>query len=308
MNFKPFIKSLEMFKNCSEKIIAELVPLFREDEYKEETLVFEENSVGENIYIIYSGKIAIIKNYGKSNQKLLSILSEGEIFGEMGLFSAIKRSATAISKTESKLLSINSQEFKKVFIKYPEDGIKIIEWLLYNMGSRLEQTSKELAAINTISYLIINSLNEEDGLKRFLTKVCSEIYNIIEVGSTVAIYVYNIFLEEFELISICGEDNNFLKKSYDKNDEFISKLLFNNENCGMISECGRNCILFPMINLQNFIGFVVITNKNFLFSQRMKDMVSSITNLLSVSTVSLQQIQEEREKQKFKDMKSRLVL
>jgi CRP-like cAMP-binding protein len=301
-----FLTSLEMFKNCSKEIMEKLFLLFKQQNYKEKSIIFPEGTVGKEIYIIYSGQVEIIKNYGKIDEKLLSILNEKELFGEMSLFSTTTRTASALSKTESIIFSINADDFNSVLKNFPNDGLKILEWLLLNMGLRLEQTSKELSAINTISFLIVESLKDVSGTKNFLTKVCNEIYNVIGTNFNVGIYIYNIFSQEFELITTCGENSDNFFATMNIENEFVSTMLNEKTNC-VFKQNSIKTFFCPMNYADKIIGFVLVTTKDH-FSQDIKNLISSITNLLTVAITNLQQLSEEREKQRFLQMKDRFVI
>ena len=69
------LKSLSIFKETPETILAELAPLMLEEEVEQGNVIFEENEPGDCMYIILSGEIQIHK--GKTT---LAILHEKEVF------------------------------------------------------------------------------------------------------------------------------------------------------------------------------------------------------------------------------------
>src|SRR5436190_4956341 len=95
------LKSLSIFKDSPETILADLAPLMKEEEIEQGTVVFEENEPGDCMYIILSGEIQIHK--GKTT---LAVLGEKEVFGELSLLDAETRSATATAKTDCVLFKI----------------------------------------------------------------------------------------------------------------------------------------------------------------------------------------------------------
>jgi CRP/FNR family transcriptional regulator, cyclic AMP receptor protein len=109
------LKSLSIFKETPETILAELAPLMQEDEVEQGTVVFEENEPGDCMYIILSGEIQIHK--GKIT---LAILHEKEVFGELSLLDAETRSATATAKTDCILFKIDQEPFYELIDTRPE--------------------------------------------------------------------------------------------------------------------------------------------------------------------------------------------
>jgi CRP-like cAMP-binding protein len=109
------LKSLSIFKETPETILAELAPLMQEDEVEQGTVIFEENEPGDCMYIILSGEIQIHK--GKIT---LAILHEKEVFGELSLLDAETRSATATAKTDCILFKIDQEPFYELIDTRPE--------------------------------------------------------------------------------------------------------------------------------------------------------------------------------------------
>lgn len=95
-------------------------------DYKDGSIIFEENSVGKEMYIIISGKVKIIKEKD-TVETILATLEEGEFFGEMSLFDNNPRSATVKAIGNVKLLEINQKNFLKKISKDPSLAFRILE-------------------------------------------------------------------------------------------------------------------------------------------------------------------------------------
>ena len=61
-------------------------------------VLFKEGAQGDEMYLIRSGKIRIVKDL-EGTQKTLAVIGEGEFFGEMALLDKRPRSASAIAET-----------------------------------------------------------------------------------------------------------------------------------------------------------------------------------------------------------------
>jgi len=100
-------------------------------EYKkvpENTVLFKENDLGKEIYIINSGRISIRKSNRKEHEKEeeLVILGKGSIIGEMAALDGSPRSASAIAVLgEAELFKITIQNFMKLMMKYPGVSINL---------------------------------------------------------------------------------------------------------------------------------------------------------------------------------------
>jgi CRP-like cAMP-binding protein len=86
--------------------------------YADGQMVFCEHEPGDELYIIKSGKVEILK-ITPPEEILLSILREGDIFGELSIVSSAPRSATAVCAGETVLLPVSRQSLPAVFAKSP---------------------------------------------------------------------------------------------------------------------------------------------------------------------------------------------
>jgi CRP-like cAMP-binding protein len=86
--------------------------------YADGQMVFCEYEPGEELYIIKKGKVEIQK-VAPPDEILLSILREGDIFGELAIVSSAPRSATAVCVGETILLPVSRASLSSVFQKSP---------------------------------------------------------------------------------------------------------------------------------------------------------------------------------------------
>lgn len=107
--------------------------------YKDGSIIFEENSVGKEMYVIIAGKVKIIKKKD-TVETVLATLEEGEFFGEMSLFDNHPRSATVKAIGNVKLLEINQKNFLKKISKDPSLAFRILE----KMSQRIRITDEKI--------------------------------------------------------------------------------------------------------------------------------------------------------------------
>jgi CRP-like cAMP-binding protein len=93
--------------------------------YADGQMVFCEHEPGDELYIIKSGKVEILK-ITPPEEILLSILREGDIFGELSIVSSAPRSATAVCAGETTLLPVSRQSLLTVFGKSPSTVGRIL--------------------------------------------------------------------------------------------------------------------------------------------------------------------------------------
>ncbi len=130
------LKSLSIFNETPETILAELAPLMKEEEVEQGTVIFEENEPGDCMFIILTGQIQIHKGNTK-----LAVLKEKEIFGELSLLDAETRSASATAKTDCILFKIDQEPFYELIDTRPEVARGFIKILCNRLRQLNEKTA-----------------------------------------------------------------------------------------------------------------------------------------------------------------------
>lgn len=89
-------------------------------------VVFAEGSEGNQMYLIISGGVSIIKNT-ESGPRTLATLGEGEIFGEMALLDTGVRAAGAIAaKDNTQLMAIDQARFVYLVSQQPAFALSVM--------------------------------------------------------------------------------------------------------------------------------------------------------------------------------------
>lgn len=134
------LKSLNLFKDTPENILADLAPLMKEMQYEQGSEIFKEGETGDCMYIIEQGNIRIHKG-----NTTLAILKDKEVFGELSLLDADTRSASATADTDCTLFKIDQEPFYELMDERPEVAkgfIKILCQRLRMMNEKSRQQSK----------------------------------------------------------------------------------------------------------------------------------------------------------------------
>jgi CRP-like cAMP-binding protein len=109
------LKSLSIFSDTPENILAEIVHLMVESNVTAGNAIVREGETGNCMYIIFDGKVKI----HKQNQVLAS-LGEKDFFGELSLLDTETRSATVTAVTDCILFRIDQEPFYDMMESRPE--------------------------------------------------------------------------------------------------------------------------------------------------------------------------------------------
>jgi CRP/FNR family transcriptional regulator, cyclic AMP receptor protein len=108
---------------------------------KDGAIVFGEGDTADGMYVILGGKVRIFRRE-HGHETTLTVLKQGDFFGEMSLFDKQPRSATAQVVGEAELRFISAPEF---------DGMiadPFVRNMLVRMSERLRHVDEELAKLD----------------------------------------------------------------------------------------------------------------------------------------------------------------
>lgn len=93
-------------------------------EFKAGEVIFEQGDAASELFVIQSGRVDITLG-----NRLLASLSDHDIFGEMGLVDAAPRSATAVAKTDVRLVPVGEKQFLFLVSRTPHFALNVMRAL-----------------------------------------------------------------------------------------------------------------------------------------------------------------------------------
>jgi HD-GYP domain-containing protein (c-di-GMP phosphodiesterase class II) len=100
-------------------------------------VIIREHEIGDRMFIILSGEVAVYKALGTSEQYLMTILTAGDFIGEMSLINRdMTRTASIVARTSIKLLEISQTDFDGLLKRRPALAVDIMRVL----STRLRET------------------------------------------------------------------------------------------------------------------------------------------------------------------------
>lgn len=109
-----------------------------EKTFLEGEIIFKEGEPGDEIYLIDRGEVKIFKEI-EGKEKVLAILGEGEVFGEMSVLDGKPRSASAMA-TKDTILRIMNREALIEYIKQNP----FMEYLINTLIERLRIADEQI--------------------------------------------------------------------------------------------------------------------------------------------------------------------
>lgn len=101
-------------------------------------VVFEQGSPGDDLYVIESGQVQIIRQLENGMESALAMLEAGEIFGEMALLEERPRSARVVAYSDATLLSMSRQTFDRLIEEAPTVAVHLLKCVSARLRERNE--------------------------------------------------------------------------------------------------------------------------------------------------------------------------
>jgi CRP-like cAMP-binding protein len=106
-----------------------MVPFMNKEDYKPGDVVFKKGDQADKLYYLQSGSIRLAE--------IDKILTEGEVIGEMGIFSPEKvRTATVVCETDAVLFNIPESKVTEIYFQNPEFGFYLVQLILKRVAAR----------------------------------------------------------------------------------------------------------------------------------------------------------------------------
>ncbi len=97
--------------------------------FPQHSVIFSEGERGHTMYVILDGEIEIRKRTGKNSYKILVTLKGGDFFGEMAIIENKPRTATAVAKVPSTLITLDTDAFYTMVERSSDFAVKMIKTL-----------------------------------------------------------------------------------------------------------------------------------------------------------------------------------
>jgi hypothetical protein len=120
---KDVVEKIPLFKGADHKFIEEIAIFLKPLILTPGDYVFEVGDEGKEMYFIVKGDLKVLSKEGK----LLTVLSDGDFFGEVALFKNEPRNASIEAIGYCDLYILEKKEFDQVLFKYPEIASQIEE-------------------------------------------------------------------------------------------------------------------------------------------------------------------------------------
>jgi len=143
------LKLIPLFSELREEELEDLMKVSVRQAFKKDNMVLIEEEVGSTMFIILSGRVKISRISDEGREVILSILVDGDFFGEMAILDGQTRSANAVTLEDTEMLIIRRENFLRMLHDYPQIAINLLKELAHRLR-RSDSQIKSLSLQNAL--------------------------------------------------------------------------------------------------------------------------------------------------------------
>jgi len=137
------LHKIPLFSKLSPGDLQRVVEVAREKSYPRNSVILFEDDPGDALYVVARGQVKVVLIGDDGREVILSVLGEGEFFGEMSLLDDEPRSAHVIAMEDSDLLVLRREDFEGLLTTQPQIALA----LLREMTRRLRRADEKVGAL-----------------------------------------------------------------------------------------------------------------------------------------------------------------
>lgn len=166
MALATILRKVPLFAELSEAELARLADATRERSYPKNSVILFEDDPGDALYVVVTGLVKVVLIGEDGREVILSVLKEGDFFGEMALIDDEPRSAHVIAMEDANLLVLRREDFHQRLRETPTIGLG----LLRTLSRRLREADEKIGGLvlldvnGRVAKLLLRLADEQDGV------------------------------------------------------------------------------------------------------------------------------------------------
>ena len=159
------LQKVPLFSQLAPADLQRVLDLAREKAYPKNSVILFEDDPGDALFVVASGQVKVVLIGEDGREVILSVLGEGQFFGEMSLIDDEPRSAHVIAMEDSNLVVLRREDFESILLQTPLIAVA----LLKELTRRLRQADEKVGSLvlldvhGRVARLMLEMADEEGG-------------------------------------------------------------------------------------------------------------------------------------------------
>jgi cyclic nucleotide-binding protein len=141
-----FLKRIPLYSSMTLDQLRTIATHLTERDMFPGEIIFHEGDSSQELYVIVSGKVDIVKHFG-ATPHTLATLHAGDFFGEMANFEDRPRSADVVAVEQGILLVLSPERFRQIVLQDPAISFEIFRVLSFRIRRFDEETLEAARSI-----------------------------------------------------------------------------------------------------------------------------------------------------------------
>lgn len=169
------LTQISVLKEIDDAARVRLAAALEEQNYADGQTVFAEGDPGDSMYFLVRGRIRIEKRARTTGglTKTLTVLQEGDYFGEMALFDHKPRSAAAVAAGNARILRLSQAAFDEIQQKSGAVVLSVLLAMLRTSGDRIRRLSTQLVVYDEVG----RAIGEAPDLQTLLDVILQQLFS-----------------------------------------------------------------------------------------------------------------------------------
>jgi CRP/FNR family transcriptional regulator, cyclic AMP receptor protein len=120
------IRRVPLFRDFADDEAAAVAATVTDRHYGKHQFIVREGDPGDTFFILVKGSVSVCRIAPDGRETILSILKEGDFFGEMSMFDSSLRSASIKTLTETEVGAIRQADFLTLLDRNPRIGRSLV--------------------------------------------------------------------------------------------------------------------------------------------------------------------------------------
>jgi CRP/FNR family transcriptional regulator, cyclic AMP receptor protein len=133
--------SIPVFEELSRSDLEQVAAVAVPRRFESGQVVFREGDDSDTCYVVRAGHARALREHADGRQITLATFGPGDIFGELAMFDAERRSATVEATDELDVLAILGSDMRALMSRHAEIAAKLV----ISLGRRLRAANERLA-------------------------------------------------------------------------------------------------------------------------------------------------------------------
>lgn len=143
---KDFLETIPIFAGLQVNALSEIADAAEEATFQAGDVVVREGEPGNRMFIVYSGRVEIVKHLAQPHETVLAVFGPKNFVGEMSMIECVARSASVRALDDTFLFALKGTDLYHLFKRHPDQYAIVILNIARDLSRRLRAVDEMFAA------------------------------------------------------------------------------------------------------------------------------------------------------------------